>query len=195
MRLAVNTVNRGYMRHYGLERSLLLLVVLLGTSCSSSPSYHDAFSAAHQVPGSSGSVPVGLDIAWGATLEVLSQQGFLIQQADTKSHIILANREIRDQQDTDLSYSVTSTITLVPQADQITRVIVAANQTTELHKKEYRWWKLLWLIPLIPYGTDYTTVVVNRDTVREPQFYQQFFNALKSASDQKQPETTARPAL
>lgn len=160
-------------------------------SCSTPPTYHDAFSAAHQVPGSSGSVPVNLDQAWGSTLEVLSQQGFLIQQADTKSHIILANREIRDQQDTDLSYSLTSTITFVPLAEQITRVIVAANQTTELHKKEYRWWKLLWLIPIIPYGTDYTTVVVNRDTVREPQYYQQFFNALKSSSDQKQ---TGEPA-
>ncbi|WP_447984682.1 hypothetical protein [Nitrospira sp. Nam74] len=175
------------MQHHGFQRNCLLLVVLLCTSCSSPPSYHDAFSSSHQVPGSSGAVPVALDIAWGSTLEVLSQQGFLIQQADTKSHIILANREIRDQQDTDLSYSVTSTITLVPQAEQITRVIVAANQTTELHKKEYRWWKLLWLVPLIPYGTDYTTVVVNRDTVREPQFYQQFFNALKSTSEQKQP--------
>lgn len=175
------------MQHHEWQPNLLLLVVLLVTSCSSPPSYHDAFSAAHQVPGSSNSVPVALDLAWGSTLEVLSQQGFLIQQADTKNHIILANREIRDQQDTDLSYSVTSTITLVPQADQITRIIVAANQTTELHKKEYRWWKLLWLIPLVPYGTDYTTVVVNRDTVREPQFYQQFFNALKSTSEQKQP--------
>jgi hypothetical protein len=126
---------------------------------------------------------------------VLSQQGFLIQQADTKSHIILANREIRDQNDTDLSYSLTSTITFVPQGDLITRVIVAANQTTELHKKEYRWWKLLWLIPLIPYGTDYTTVVVNRDTVREPQFYQQFFNALKTSSNDKQVPTPARAVM
>jgi hypothetical protein len=49
-------------------------------------------------------------------------------------------------------------------------VLVAANQTTEMHKKEYRWWKLLWLIPLFPTGSDYTTVVVNRDTVRSPQF-------------------------
>jgi hypothetical protein len=48
---------------------------------------------------------------------------------------------------------------------------------------------------LIPYGTDYTTVVVNRDTVREPQFYQQFFNALKGSADQKQPPALAQPIL
>ncbi|MEK6619266.1 MAG: hypothetical protein AABY90_11280 [Nitrospirota bacterium] len=126
-----------------------------------------------------------MDTTWESVLEVLAQQGFLIQQADTKSRIILAHREIRDTEDKDLSYTVTATLTLFPSAAQITRVIVAANQTTEMHKKEYRWWKLLWLIPLIPTGTDYTTVVVNRDTVRSPQFYQDFFGAVKKACDEK----------
>jgi hypothetical protein len=78
-------MQRQTLEIFGIGYFLLLVV-----GCSSAPSYHDAFSASHQVPGSSGSVPVGLDIAYGSALEVLSQQGFLIQQADTKSHIILA---------------------------------------------------------------------------------------------------------
>ena len=56
---------------------------------------------------------------------------------------------------------------------------MVANQITKMHKKEYRWWKLLWLNPLFPTGSDYTTVVVNRDTVRSPQLHREFFTAAK----------------
>lgn len=117
-------------------------------------------------------------------LKVLSQQGFLVQQADSKSHIILASREIRSKEDKDLSHTVTATITLIPSSDQITRVMMAANQTTNLHKKDYQWWHLLWIIPLFPIGTEYTTVVVDRDTVRSPQFYSDFFGTLKKLSEE-----------
>lgn len=161
----------------------ILSLALMG--CSATPSYEDAFSNQHQVQGSAESLPASIDTAWGTVLEVLAQQGFLVQQADAKSHIILANREIRDAKDQDMSYTVSATLTFVPQAEQITRVLVAANQTTEMHKKEYRWWKLLWLIPLFPTGSDYTTVVVNRDTVRSPQFYRDFFNAAKRSCEEK----------
>jgi hypothetical protein len=165
---------------------------LIAVSCSSQPSYEDAFSTHHQVQGSVESLPASVDIAWGSVLEVLAQQGFLVQQADAKSHIILANREIRDTQDQDMSYAVSATLTFVPMAEQITRVLVAANQTTEMHKKEYRWWKLLWLIPIFPTGSDYTTVVVNRDTVRSPQFYRDFFTAAKRSCEEK---SAAAPQL
>ena len=47
-------------------------------------------------------------------------------------------------------------------------MIAAANMTTELHKKSYTWWHLLWLIPIFPTGSEYTTVVVNRDPVHNP---------------------------
>ena len=76
-----------------------------------------------------------------------------------------------------------ATITLVPSSDQMTRVMMAANQTTNLHKKDYQWWHLLWIIPIFPIGTEYTTVVVDRDTVRSPQFYSDFFGSLKKSSE------------
>ena len=175
------------------KTTLFPVLCLMATACSSQPSYEDAFSSQHQVQGSAESLPAPIDIAWASTLEVLAQQGFLVQQADSKSHIILANRELRDAKDQDMSYTVSATLTFVPMADQITRVLVAANQTTEMHKKEYRWWKLLWLIPLFPTGSDYTTVVVNRDTVRSPQFYRDFFTAAKRSCEEKRP-TLAQPA-
>lgn len=153
-----------------------LLFVLLFVGCSSEPAHYEgAFSASQQVKGNSESISAPMDRAWGSVLEILSQQGFLIQQADQKSHIILANREMRSKEDKDLSHTVAATITLFPSSNHLTRVMVAANQTTELHKKSYTWWHLLWLIPVIPTGTEYTTVVVERDTVRSPQFYSDFF--------------------
>lgn len=187
-------------RSYSLFRPLRLcvsvLLALLVLACSSGPTqYEGAFSAGQQLKGNSESIPSPMDMTWGAVLEVLSQQGFLVQQADSKSHIILANREIRSNEDKDLSHTVTATITLIPSADQITRVMMAANQTTNLHKKNYTWWKLLWLIPLFPTGTEYTTVVIDRDTVRSPQFYSDFFGTLKKLSEDKKgtPPPVAAP--
>lgn len=164
-----------------------ILILLLLVSCASQPSYEEAFSTKHQVPGSVETLPVSVDVAWSALLEVISRQGFLVQQANSKSHLILANRDIRDAKDNDLSYTVSATITLIPLSDQMTRVLVAANQTTEMHRKEYRWWKLLWILPIFPVGSEYTTVVVNRDTVRSPQFYQDLFAATKGLCEEKIP--------
>lgn len=63
--------------------------------------------------------------------------------------------------------------------------MVAANQTTELHKNSYTWWRLLWLIPVFPTGTEYTTVVVERDTVHSPKAYSDFFGAVKKTLEEK----------
>ncbi len=153
--------------------------------CASTPSYEGAFSAGQQVQGNTESVPASMEATWVGALETLSQQGFLVQQSDEKSRTVLASRELRDQKDKDISYTITATLTFVPLADQTTRVMLAANQTTELHRKRYEWFHLLWLIPIFPVGTDYTTVVVNRDTVRSPQFYGDFFSALKRSVEGK----------
>lgn len=167
-------------------RWTFLLFVLLVMGCSSDPPHYEgAFSASQQVKGNSESISAPMDVTWGAILEVLSQQGFLIQQADSKSRIILVSREMRSKDDQDLSHTVAATITVFPSGDQLTRVMVAANQTTELHKKSYTWWHLLWLIPVFPTGTEYTTVVVERDTVRSPQFYRDFFGAVKKSCEEK----------
>jgi hypothetical protein len=171
-----------------------LLCVLLFVGCSSEPAHYEgAFSASQQVKGSSESISAPMDRAWGSVLEVLSQQGFLIQQADAKSHI-LANREMRSKDDKDLSHTVAATVTLFSSSDQMTRVMVAANQTTELHKKSYTWWHLLWLIPVFPTGTEYTTVVVERDTVRSPQFYRDFFGAVNKSAEEKKNSAQSAPA-
>ena len=176
-------------------RCIVFLFVFSVSGCSSEPPHYEgAFSAGQQVKGNAESISAPMDMTWEAVLEVLSQQGFLIQQADAKSRIILANREMRSTEDKDLSHTLTSTITLFPSGDQLTRVMVAANQTTELHKKSYTWWHLLWLIPIFPVGTEYTTVVVERDTVRSPQVYSDFFGAVKKVAEERKGSPQVLPA-
>ncbi len=160
----------------------LCLCLLVMPGCSSVPrTYETAFSSGHQLKGNSDSMPAACSVAWGAAMEVLSQQGFLIQQADATNKVILATREVRDEDDDERSYTVSATLTLIPTTEHLTRVLLAANQTTEMHTQEHTWWHLLWLIPVFPTGTEYTTVVVDRDTVRSPQFYVDFFDAIRTS--------------
>ena len=103
----------------------------------------------------------------------------MVRSADKANAIILADREMTDQNDKNVSYQITSTVTFVPLGQGITQVSLAANQTTELHRKEYVWWHLLWLIPLFPIGSEYNSVVTQRGTVQNPEFYAGFFDNLK----------------
>ena len=187
-------MNNQKKQECGARWAALLIVLFLGGCNSDPPHYEGAFSSSQQVKGNSESISAPMDMTWGTILEVLSQQGFLIQQADLKSHIILANREMRSKEDKDLSHTVAATVTIFSSGEQMTRVMVAANQTTELHKKSYTWWHLLWLLPVFPTGTEYTTVVVERDTVRSPQFYSDFFAAVKQYSEEKRGLIQAAPA-
>jgi|CXWL01.1.fsa_nt_gi hypothetical protein len=168
-----------------LLRFGIVSLLLFGSACSSVPTYESAFSPQHEIKGNSDSIAAPMDVTWGSVLEIMAQRGWIIQQADTKSHLILAHREIRDKEDKDLSYAITVTVTLISTNEQTTQVIAAANQTTEIHRKEYQWWHLLWLIPIFPIGTEYSTVVVSRDTVHAPQLYQDFFSAVKQRCDEK----------
>jgi hypothetical protein len=169
-----------------------IIFVLVG--CAATPNYGDAFSPKETVKGSSESIPASADAVWGSALEVVVQQGFIIEQADAKGRIMLVTKAIRNKEDQEISHTVKATITLVPLSDQLTRVMLSANQTTELHKKSYVWWHLLWIVPIFPVGTEYTTVVTNRDTVRSPEFYQGFFSELARVSAEKQAAAQETPA-
>jgi hypothetical protein len=163
-----------------LYRALIFLVGLVFLSgCGSEPSYRQAFNSSEQIQGNTESISSSEDRTWAASLRVLSQQGFMVRSADKANAIILADREMTDQNDKDISYQITSTVTFVPLGQGITQVSLAANQTTELHRKEYVCWHLLWLIPLFPIGSEYNSVVTQRGTVQNPEFYAGFFDNLK----------------
>jgi hypothetical protein len=174
--------------------ALILALNLLCFGCSTPTTQDHAFSEQNKIKGNSDSISAPMDVTWGSVLEVIAERGWLVQQADTKSHVILCTREIRDEDDKDLSHTLSATVTLVPVSEQITHVIAAANETTEMHKKSHDWWHLLWLIPLFPTGTEYTTVVVNRDTVHNPQLYQDFFDAVTKRCNEKKALSATAPA-
>jgi hypothetical protein len=171
----------------------LACLLLLAGGCATPTTQDHAFSEQNKIKGNSESIPASMDVTWGSVLEVMAERGWLMQQADTKSHVILATREIQDEDDKDLSHSLSATVTLIPVSEQITHVIAAANQTTEMHKKSHDWWHLLWLIPIFPTGTEYTTVVVSRDTVHNPQLYQDFFDAVTKRCNEKKTLTIPAP--
>jgi hypothetical protein len=130
-------------------------------------------------------IPGSMEITWEAALELLSKQGFTVQQADPKSRVIQASQK-KDEivEDKNYSHTVTLNLTFRPVSDQTTELIVLANESTEFHKKERRWWKLFGFIPLIPINETKTTVV-DREPVRSAAFYQEFLDALERASQEK----------
>ncbi len=166
-------------KRQSITMAVLGVSLLLFAGCSSEPSYNQAFESSQEIHGNTESIAGTEERTWGATLQVLSQQGFMVRSADKANSIILADREMTDQNDKNTSYQITSTVTLVPLGTNITQVSIAANQTTEFHRKQYVWWHLLWMIPLFPVGSEYTTVVTHRGTVDNPEFYSGFFNNLK----------------
>jgi hypothetical protein len=174
------------MQKFQIFLCTAILSSLIMGGCASAPNYGDAFSSSETMKGNAESIPAAAAIVWASALEVVVQQGFNIEQADEKGRILHVTKEIRNRDDKEFSHTVKATITMVPLSDQQTRVMLSANQTTELHKKTYVWWHLLWMIPIFPTGTEYTTVVTDRDTVREPQFYKSFFSELSKTLAEKQ---------
>jgi hypothetical protein len=177
------------MRKFRIFLCGTILSSLVMGGCASAPNYSDAFSSSETMKGNAESIPAAADIVWTSALEVVVQQGFNIEQADAKGRIMHVTKEIRNRDDKEFSHTVKGTITMVPLSEQKTRVMLSANQTTELHKKSYVWWHLLWMIPIFPVGTEYTTVVTDRDTVRSPEFYQSFFSELTKSLAEKQKTT------
>ncbi len=155
--------------------------VLVSGCTSVPPSYEDALNASDAVKANSAIIPASLNTTWSHVLLVLPQDGFIVQNIDDKNRVISAHREITDTHDPDTSYEITTSITLVPAAADKTEVVMAANRKTEVHHQDHTWWHLLWLIPIFPTGTEYTTVVTARDTIHSPHFYDAFFVSLKSS--------------
>lgn len=157
-------------------------VVAMVSGCSSvPPTYENALNSSDAVKANSTIIPAPLDITWSHVLLILPQDGFIVQNIDDKNRVIAAHREIADTNNPDTSYDITTSFTLVSTAANKTEVVMAANRKTEMHYKEHTWWHLLWLIPIFPTGTEYTTVVVSRDTIHSSHFYDEFFVSLKKS--------------
>jgi hypothetical protein len=107
------------------------------------------------------------------------QQGFTIESADSKSGIVKAIRNMGDKENPEISYNIHASADISEVTGAETNVSLAASQQTILHRSSTTWWHLLWILPIIPTGTEYQTLVIKEGNITDPGFYTDFFNSLK----------------
>lgn len=163
---------------FGLAIVAALLMALAGCA-GNQQEYQKAFNSQYSLTQNQASFTQPSEAVFKIVKQTFTQQGFTIETADMKSGIIKAVRDMADRSDADISYNihVSADISEVPGAD--TNVSVAASQQTILHRSTTTWWHLLWILPIIPTGTEYQTLVIKEGNVTDPGFYTDFFNSLK----------------
>ena len=159
---------------------ILATTSLLVSGCATKGNFQQAFDDKETINNSNQVIAATPEVIFDAALEVTSKQGFNVDTVDPKGRVLTVSKEIKNDEDKELSHTIKSTITVVPGGDE-SLVMLSANQVTEMHKKSYVWWHLLWVLPLIPIDTEYTTVVTDRDTIRETEFYTSFFSKLNQS--------------
>jgi hypothetical protein len=88
---------------------------------------------------------------------------------------------MQDKEDKEFSYNIHASVDISEEVGGQSTVSLAASQQTILHRATYTWWHLLWILPIIPTGTEYQTLVVKEGNITDPGFYTDFFNSLKVA--------------
>ncbi|MBW4056038.1 MAG: hypothetical protein HIU83_11695 [Proteobacteria bacterium] len=121
------------------------------------------------------------DAVFKIVKQTLVQQGFTIESADFKSGMVKAVRDMQDKDNPDISYNIHASVDISDVAGSETNISLAASQQTILHRSTTTWWHLLWVLPIIPTGTEYQTLVIKEGNITEPAFYTDFFNNLKIA--------------
>lgn len=161
----------------------LLATLFILSGCSSTPKpFNGAFRDMNGVSGNGHLFPVGEKIAFNAAKQALVSHGFLIDsnQTNLDNGIILANRKIQDPTDSEVSYEVSATATILPKDTNSTFIALAASEKKIRYQKTRLWWHLLWMIPIIPTGTEYHTIERPENTVTDQSFYSDFFTSVNN---------------
>lgn len=143
--------------------------------------YRQAFDAQHSLTQNQASYPHPAEPIFKIVKQTFTQQGFTIESADLKAGIVKAVRNMADKSDSDISYNIHVSTDISEVAGADTNVAMAASQQTVLHRSTTTWWHLLWILPIIPTGTEYQTLVIKEGNITDPVFYADFFNSLKVA--------------
>jgi len=159
----------------------LCIIGLLFSGCAD-PGYKQAFSSQTALTGNSKYFMVPVNQTVMAVKQTLVKQGFTIDAGGSSVDTIKATRVMQDNSDKDISYNIQVSIVVAEgMTDKSSNVSLAANQQTILHKEWHTWWHLLWIIPIIPTGTEHQTVVTKEGNVDDPGFYKDFFTTLEKA--------------
>lgn len=161
---------------------LLFVAIATLTGCAGNQQgYQKAFDSQHSLTQNQSSYSQSSDSVFKIVKQTFVQQGFTVESADLKSGIVKAVRNMQDREDADISYNIHASADISEVTGAETNVTLAASQQTILHRATTTWWHLLWILPIIPTGTEYQTLVIKEGNITEPAFYTDFFNSLKIA--------------
>ena len=165
-----------------LLKCFLFVAIMSLTGCAANQQgYQKAFDSQHSLTQNQCSFTQSSDSIFKIVKQTFVQQGFTIEGADLKSGIVKAVRNMEDKENPEISYNIHASADISEVAGAETNITLAASQQTILHRASTTWWHLLWIIPIIPTGTEYQTLVVKEGNITEPGFYTDFFNSLRIA--------------
>ena len=162
-----------------LVMCLFMAIVTLVGCAGNQEGYQKAFNSQNALTQNQCSITQPCDSVFKIAKQTFSQQGFTVESADLNSGIIKAVRNMQDKEDPEISYNIHASADISEIAGSETTISLAASQQTILHRKSTTWWHLLWILPVIPTGTEYQTLVIKEGNITEPSFYSDFFNSLK----------------
>jgi hypothetical protein len=161
---------------------MLFVTILLLTGCAGNQQeYQKAFDSQHSLTQNQFAFTQSSDSIFKIVKQTFVQQGFTIENADLKSGIVKAVRNMQDRENPDISYNIHASADISEVVGTGTNISMSASQQTILHRATTTWWHLLWIFPVIPTGTEYQTLVVKEGNITDPGFYTDFFNAMKIA--------------
>lgn len=162
---------------------MLQVYLLAGTmalsGCAGNHQYNKAFDSQNALVQNQCSFPQSADTLFKVTKQIFVQRGFTIEAADTKSGIMKAVRNMADKDDEEISYNIHASADISEITADETKLSLAASQQTILHRSSLTWWKLLWILPLFPTGTEYQTLVIKEGNITDPVLYNDFCNAVR----------------
>lgn len=158
---------------------LLLPGIMAFTGCAGSQHYNKAFDSQNALVQNQCSFSQSADNIFKVTKQIFVQRGFTIENADSKSGIMKAVRILADDVDSEISYNIHASADISEITTDETKLSLAASQQTILHRSSLTWWKLLWILPLIPTGTEYQTLVIKEGNITDPVLYNDFCNAVR----------------
>jgi hypothetical protein len=159
-----------------------VVAIMALTGCASNQQgYQRAFDSQHSLTQNQCVFTQTCDSIFKIVKQSFIQQGFTIESTDSKSGIIKAVRNMEDKENPEISYNIHASADISEVAGAETNISIAASQQTILHRATTTWWHLLWILPIIPTGTEYQTLVIKEGNITDPGFYTDFFNNVKVA--------------
>jgi hypothetical protein len=157
-------------------------MMLIFFGCATDSGYKQAFSEQTALSDNTKSYVYPVSQTMKAVKMTLINQGFHLDTAVSSADTIKASRIMQDEDNKDISYNIqVSVVVAEGMTGTSSSISLAATQQTILHKEWHTWWHLLWIIPVIPTGTEHQTVVTKEGNITDGAFYRDFFASVEKS--------------